>query len=212
MPALAELELDALHDHPENSPLHLPSSFTLPERELYSLGSLTKVETDLRIGMAHDLLEEVRNRLGFKAILLRHIRAPGGLGIAGFTREQARVRHVTLAAEGYTLAYNTTFSALKGLGVPFGLKTVAGALQEIKHGDLRMLSEWLEVDRTAPGSHRMVGHLSRLELPWFWRVIGGIVNDDDDDDEIKRKMEEWNTMSMIFCSLPIYTKANQAIL
>lgn len=198
IPTLDYLDFE-IPTHIQHAKLYFPSSWTRAEREELGLNKAADIEQKLRIPHAHDILNEIRNSLGYKSVLVRGQRNDGASGVAGFTRGQMLISRASAQAALYAKIYNLSYRALCSLGTDFGLGTPAGALQTLCDSDMSTLSEWLEIQRDVPdpttGRRPMIGELGKKRLPWFWRTIGGVVDDTDNDADIARKLKEWNETS-----------------
>lgn len=198
-PLLDGLDFE-IPQHVETANLYFPSAFTTQRRKELGLTAAVDIERTLRIPFGHDTLVEVRNSLGFKSILVRHQRNHGGSGVAGFTRRQSLISRTSAQATMHSNVYNVTFKALEALGTEFGLGKPAGALQKLQPSELSTLSEWLEIHRNikdpVSGKRPLFSEIQPKRLPWFWRIVGGIVDAKDSDDAAATKLKAWNQISL----------------
>lgn len=201
MPTLYSLDFE-IPTRVQDAKLYFPSAWTQEERVELGLQAAAAIEQKLRAPHCHDILNEVRNSLGYKSVLVRGQRNHGATGVAGFTRGQMLISRASSQAALHAKVYNISYQALCNLGTAFGLNKPAGALQSLLASDMSTLSEWLEIQRDIPDpttSHRpMIGKLGKKHLPWFWRTIGGVVHEKDNETDIARKLKEWNETSAYF--------------
>ena len=140
---------------PEQETLFLPSFFTHPERERFGMTELAKCEYDLRLGQAHDALEEVQTKIKiFNANL--DFKKQNVYGQKPNTRAQQYLR--TLSDDKISAAdkYRRARAALLQLGLS-GCDSSLRAL----HDD-----ELWGKDTSRPAR---LGD-SKKEEPWFWTV------------------------------------------
>ncbi|KIJ43319.1 hypothetical protein M422DRAFT_47947 [Sphaerobolus stellatus SS14] len=75
MPSDALQEIERPYSLPEEETLRLPSDFEHKDQERLGLKELAEIEYQLRIGVAYDALNKLRNALGLKSFLVRRKRS-----------------------------------------------------------------------------------------------------------------------------------------
>lgn len=162
-------------------PLTLPSAFNSSQRTALGLTMLATIETKLRIGNGHDILEKLRKALGLRSFLTRNARNQKA-GYKGYTRSQAEIRRAQSIVKQWGHAYRRNWAALVALDIS---GPILRGLEELKSDDLKLLGVWLEDEqyRNPTGS-----------LPWIWRVSPLVREGDDavDDDELATMVADWN--------------------
>lgn len=162
-------------------PLTLPSAFTASQRMALDLNMLAAVETKLRIGNGHDILEKLRKALGLRSFLTRSARNQRA-GYKGYTRSQAEIRRAQSIVKQWGHAYRRNWAALVALDVT---GPILRGLQELKSDDLKLLGAWLEDEQYRNPT---------ANLPWIWRVSPLVREEDNamDDDELAAMVADWN--------------------
>ncbi|KAJ7723265.1 hypothetical protein B0H16DRAFT_1737330 [Mycena metata] len=149
-------EVDGPKVAPEETRLLLPSSFDASRRRILQMVELATTEYQLREGMAHDALQDVRNAIKTFNFNLKFMVDKKIRGQAAGTRAQSFLR--TLANDRVIAAneYRTTRGALLSLG----LREDDSTLQPLADNELYSKNN---TDSTKIGESKEVD-------PWFWSV------------------------------------------
>ncbi|KAG8907073.1 hypothetical protein FRC00_012130, partial [Tulasnella sp. 408] len=177
--------------------LYFPSQFSKNDRERYQLEKLSDLESSIRIPLAQEEIIRLRDALGVKAFLIREGRQTGKSGLTGtasLTRSQSRLQQAQIRIDQIASRYKHHFSALKELGISFGIGTEAGALQDLTDSDLGITSTWTEQDiNFSRGGKRPTVGASITAVPWIWKCFGpGLVSKDDTEDVVAEKIDQFN--------------------
>ncbi|KAG9010849.1 hypothetical protein FRB90_007598 [Tulasnella sp. 427] len=176
--------------------LHLPSSFTPAERQLFNLESLAGLEQELRIPQAQQEVTNIRNALGIKAFVVcegRQATTTGQTGYAVLSRSQGWVKQAEEQVNCVARSYRRMFQALQALGTKFGVGTSAGALQELLDSDLHIVSNWTVEDVGKKGGTGSQVKASSQPIPWLWKSFGGgLVSKEDSQDQVEEKIKQYN--------------------
>lgn len=158
---------------PEQYPLWLPSSL---QGRASCDSTLQEIEWQLRIGQAHDALEELRQALRSRCYMLRFkdrfLRGQGAN-----TRARNCLKAVDVKVEQSAAKYRAAYNAFQELSHLLE-KTTSGwnkSLRLLKDEDIRSMTAGTE-DRESEGRRR---------LSWIWIVCGygeGAVEIDGDED------------------------------
>jgi hypothetical protein len=188
-PSLIPLQLK-----PESAykdPIILPSSFTLEEQQTLELEALAKVEIELCIGYAHDLVDHLRRALGVRSVLTRHARDQRGYGAT--TRAQDSINFAEQAVKIFAKGYRRCWAALESLE-PTGEKLLG--LQSLEEKDLVLLGDWLEEERYRSKD---------TQLPWIWTAariarrsaLGEeMLGVEEGDEDLSEFVRRWNEEGM----------------
>jgi hypothetical protein len=162
----------------------MPSTFNPSQREQFQLTTLAILEVELRIGQAYDALERLRQALGVRSFLTRHVRQTHGY--KNTTRAQENIRRADTSVKRWAKVYRKSFSALQNL--PVDASRVEG-LRYLEEKDLVLLSEWLEDEE-----YKSIGSLSKTPnhrpLPWIWTVSPAAVS--ADEGAVEKAVLDWN--------------------
>ncbi|KAJ3576610.1 hypothetical protein NP233_g319 [Leucocoprinus birnbaumii] len=141
-------------DAPENTPLFLPSSFSLEERHKFLLKEAAETERQLRRGLAYDLLQSVRDSIHeYYYLVTEKGINPSSQRIG--TRNQKLLYGLVSEQEAIIDQYMYSFERLKEMGM--------AADDELE--PLRKDQLW--------GKNVFLPHKlgdSTKEFPWFWFV------------------------------------------
>lgn len=159
-------------DHPPITPAH----FSEQERQSFNLVDLAKDERDLRTGHGHDILENLRDAIGFKAICIRQSRETRGYVRHG--RTEALVRRSQKVVDQWIKTYNLNWGRLSNLGPE---NASFSGLRPLKKEDTTSMSTWL-VDRKYADAG--------TELPWIWVITR--LNFGEQDGDIISQVKQWN--------------------
>lgn len=161
--------------------LILPSSFTRAQRETLGLQELGSIESELRIGHGHDILEKVRKALSIRSFLSK--RARMRTNYRTHTRSQEEIHRSQIIVRQWAEIYRKNFKALVKLEIS---GPILRGLQELKDGDLTMLSAWMDNEQYWDPSS---------SLPWIWKVSPLMEDHSDnqpDTDKVTELVASWN--------------------
>ena len=100
---------------PEDICLFVPSDFTEPERQLYHLEEIARVELDLRMGEANDTIKELHTQINFK-LGLQSEKKRRTKFTKDITRATKIVRDAEREIQALATAYRLTREAIVALG------------------------------------------------------------------------------------------------
>lgn len=142
---------------PQHDPIWLPSRLPLAEVKELKITDFWEVESQLRIGQAHDAISDLRRALGLRSWWSHHAKAQND-GQATITKGQlsllacqARVRE---ASRIYSICYHWLHKMDRNLTERFGFPQLRGQ-------DLILLNDWLE-----GGCYKT----NEGRLPWIWTL------------------------------------------
>lgn len=164
---------------PETARLLLPSTFTAAEREDLGLQSLAAIEARLRIGECFDAVKKLKEALGVRSFLTRHVREQ--LGYNQATRSQDSIKRAEAVVRRWGRVYQAGWRALDALQTSHEDRQ---GLQELKKEHLTVLGQWLEGEQY---KHR------GSTLPWIWSVVPFSAEEaDGEGSEMADRVESWN--------------------
>lgn len=143
---------------PECFPLFLPSAL---RRHIPCDTKLQEIEWKLRIGQAHDALEELRQALRTRAYMERFkdrfLRGQGAN-----TRARNSLKAVDAKVDSSAIKYHIAYAALLELSTLLGKTGWNNGLRSLEKDDIRPM--------TAGAEHR--SSEGRRRLSWIWLVCG----------------------------------------
>lgn len=142
----------------ESDVVLLPSKIPSEQRLKYDLSELAGLELDIRIGHAHDVIDEVRTALAVRVAMQKESQENNGYDRT--SRAKASVRRAEGTVKEWQAIYQVSWQALMDLGVDPKDERLAG-LQPLENDDLVVLGNWLEGQQYKDKSVR---------LPWIWAV------------------------------------------
>ncbi|KAG8940645.1 hypothetical protein FRC04_005175 [Tulasnella sp. 424] len=158
--------------------LYLPSEFSPPERRAYGLVELAKKEAQLQVANAHHALQEVRNNLGLKRLLVVAKKTHSS-GQERNQRSETAIKKAEVVVKRHKASYQRSYDAIEALEVLVGVHTDAGNLQPLLDSDLRSLELYLE-------------NPVQTGLPWIWKTLGGAPSGSTNTDNGQSAVEDWN--------------------
>jgi len=150
---------DDEHEHPENTPICLPSPLKRDDIQKLGLLDLAAQEMELRQGQANDSLMGLRMALGHKAVLYR-TKVRTATSSIGKTRAWDDIKVATIKVNKHVRAYKRARKAMERLGAD---DAMLGKYQELEREHLKLSGDITEENRF--GQRNDV-------LPWFWRLEG----------------------------------------
>lgn len=164
---------------PETARLLLPSSFTVEERERHELGDLVTIESNLRVGGCFDAVKKLKEALGVRSFLTRHVRTQRGYNQT--TRSQDAIKRAEAIVRRWGRVYQAGWRALNALETP---EEQRQGLKELKAEHLTVLGQWLEGEQY---KHR------GSTLPWIWSVAPVVAEEGDaEGSQNAARVESWN--------------------
>lgn len=179
IPCVASLRSSNLQDganvqKPESFALWLPSA--LPNH-IPCDTNLQEIEWRLRIGQAHDALEELRQGLRSRSYMLRFkerfLRGQGAI-----TRARNSLKSVDAKVNSSAEKYRKAYAALLALSKPLGKSEWNRNLRFLENVDIRPMTEGTE-DRSSEGRRR---------LSWIWIVCG--YKEDATEEDGEQELQE----------------------
>lgn len=158
--------------------LYLPSEFSPPERRAYGLVELAKKEAQLQVANAHHALQEVRNNLGLKRLLVVAKKTHSS-GQERNQRSETAIKKAEVVVKRHKASYQRSYDAIEALEVLVGVHTGAGNLQPLLDSDLRSLELYIE-------------NPVQTGLPWIWKTLGGAPSGSTNTDNGQSAVEDWN--------------------
>lgn len=158
--------------------LYLPSEFDPQQRRVYGLEEIAKKEAQLQVSNAHHALQEVRNSLGLKRLLVR-VKRTHTAGYDRSQRSETAIKKAEAVVRRHKASYQRSWKAIEALKVPVGVDTDAGNLQALQDSDLQLLELYIEEPR-------------KKDLPWIWRTLGGLPSESTKSGDVQTAVEDWN--------------------
>lgn len=180
VPQLHEVPLNR-SQAPTAQNLYLPSSFTPTQRKDYGMTKLAEQEAQLRVGNAHDHLSSLRDGLGLRSMLIQ-AKDANARGQVQTTRAEASIKRAAAVVERHEAGYCRNWDAMKKLGVKTSAGGPGAGLQELQKADLKSLQHFVD-DKSYTGNP--------ADLPWIWRINGGVVEGGAGKDDVRKAVESW---------------------
>lgn len=160
----------------QEDPIITAAHFTLDQRQKFNLVELANDERKLRIGHGHDILEQLRNAIGFKSLCIRESSQQRGYDRS--LRSKQVIKRANSVVKKWTAAYRWNWDCLVKLGEDD--LTFAG-LQELLKTDTKSMSKWL-IDKLYAQADE--------ELPWIWVV--STLDPSKGTSDLVAQIQEWN--------------------
>ncbi|KAJ7476287.1 hypothetical protein B0H11DRAFT_1727305 [Mycena galericulata] len=174
VPELAQKMSEVDFDKPEGSPLLLPSHFVPTTRADFGLEALATIEYDLRLGQAHDALNDLRTAIRTFNYNLQ-IKKTDIHGVGATTRAQNFLKTLSNDIQIAGDTYRRARAAMIQLGLPVDDPVLRPLDRKEQHGK--------------GGKAQRTGD-SRTVEPWFWRVgrPAGLSAVEEEEWEIESKL------------------------
>jgi hypothetical protein len=163
--------LDVEHS-PEKATLYLPSSYPIGSHQRLGLVCLAETEFRLRVGLAYEALEKLRNALGIRSFFVRR-KYEAASGQPMLLRSNEAIERSERQVSKWKETYKRARRAIVNLK---GDCDTLKHLKELREEDCITISAWMEEHRywITQGERAEVEAAQdgggRTPLPWIWKM------------------------------------------
>jgi hypothetical protein len=175
----------------------LPSSYPLAEVSKPEHESWAKTELELRVGMGHDLLDELRQAVGLHSYLIRRSKKARGVKAM---KKVSKYQASTSRQKGQIIRdYIQNFDRLNRLlqaGV-ISMQEQSGALQGLQRLDAKKDAQFFQAWGDQPGEY---AEQNGLLISWIWRVAMLSPPGEDKVNDVRAMTKSWESEGTPLCT------------